>query len=164
SGKVSFLAALKGAEAFARKETADLPGVAAPDPRTVVFTLAYPYEKFLTILAGEAASTAPHDVYDHPAQRYAAHPAACRPLSLQSSEPRISLTLERFKEHWKGSPPPGAIDKVVFRYIFDSDTAMEEYRAGGIDFTQEIPPSQRRKVMQEMPEDFHNWTRFSILY
>lgn len=164
SQKGYFFASVKGSAEFAKGETADLSGISAPDPETVVFTLSHPYEKFLTVLASEGGSILPREVYDDPAEGYLKHPVGCGPFKFESWDEGVSLTLSRFAGHWKGAPPPGALQEIVFKFIFDSNTAMEEYRSGGLDFTQEIPPGQRQKVMREMPEDFHTWTRFSILY
>src|SRR5262245_22081922 len=163
SEKAYFFDAVKGSAEFHEGKSQEL-GVAAPDPRTVVITLSYPYEKFLTVLASEGGSILPKEIYDDPAAGYLKHPVGCGPYRFDSREQGVSLTLSRFPDHWKGPPQPGAIGKIVFRFIADSDTAFEEYRTGGVDFTQEIPPHQRERVIREMPGDFHTWTRFSIFY
>jgi len=163
SGKDSFFEALAGKQAFWTGESPDLPGVAAPDPATVVFTLDYPFEPFLSVLASEAGSILPREVYSDPDKGYLRHPVGCGPYRFEDWRPGISLDLVRFADHWKQAPP-GAIDRIAFRFIKNASTAMEEYRAGGIDFTQEIPPGQREAIRAEMPDEFHNWPRLSVFY
>ncbi len=163
SGKDSFFEALEGKEAFWSGSSEELPGVSAPDPHTVVFRLAYPFEPFLSILASEAGSILPREVYADPDKGYQRHPVGCGPYRFESWQPGISLDLKRFTGHWKPAPDKG-IDEIAFRFIKSASTAMEQYRAGGIDFTQEIPPGQREAIRAEMPDQFHNWPRLSIFY
>ena len=167
SEKHAFLAMLSGAGDFASDKSTELPGVAATGPDTVVFTLAYPYDSFLTVLAGEAGSILPKEVYEDPAKGYLTHPVGCGPYRFESWEPRVSIVLTRAADYWKrpaADPSTAAIDRIEFRFIYDSNTALEEYRTGGVDFTQEIPPGQREKALRELPDDLHSATRFSILY
>jgi len=163
SSKATFLAMLKGAADFSAGRATDLPGVASPDPATIVCTLEYPYGSFLTILAGEAGSIVPHEVYDDPSQAYLKHPVGCGPYRFESWEPKVSLALSRFPDHWTKAPA-GGIERILFRMIFDSTTALEEYKTGGVDFTQEIPPGQRQEVARSLPKDLHSGTRLSIFY
>jgi oligopeptide transport system substrate-binding protein len=164
SGKDGFLEALAGKQDFWQGRSTELPGVAAPDDRTVVFTLQYPYEPFLTVLASEAGSILPHEVYDDPARGWLQHPVGCGPFRLTDRRPNESITLERFPGHWKGAPQPGDVTRIDVRIIRDSSTATEEYRAGHLDFSQEIAPGQRAAIRRDFPAHLHTAPRHSVFY
>jgi len=164
SEKRSFYASLAGASDYWEGKTADLAGVSSPDPHTVVITLAYPYAPFLSVLASEAGSILPEEIYSDPGEAYLKRPVGCGPFQLESWDPGVSLTLKRFAQHWKGPGQPGSIQKITVRMIKNASTALEEYRAGHLDYTFEIPPGQREKVRSEMPEHFTNRARLAIFY
>lgn len=164
SAKGDFFEALEGKGPFWKGDTDELPGVSAPDPRTVVFRLSYPYGPFLSVLASEAGSIVPHEIYSDPERGYLRSPVGSGPYRFAAWDPGVSISLQRFEGHWKPSPANGAIEKIDFRFIKDASTALEAYRAGGIDFTQEIPPGQRESVIQQMPDQHHNAARQAIFY
>src|SRR5688572_3571192 len=164
SGKDGFFEALAGKQAFWQGTTTELPGVSAPDADTVIFTLQYPYEAFLTVLAGEAGSIVPHEVYDDEGKTYLRHPVGCGPFRMGGWEPDVALTLLRFTDHWKGAPAVGMIDRIQMRMIRDSSTATEEYKAGNLDFSQEIAPGQRMAMMKDFPGHVRTAPRHSIFY
>ena len=149
SGKKSFFPAMAG--------------VTTPDARTVVVTLSHPYDAFLSVLASEAGSVVPKEVYSLPDEGYRTHPVGSGPFKFESSEPGISITMTRFAQHWK-TPPPNPIEKIKVSLIESSMTALQEYLTGSLDFTQEIPPGQRRLLMKEHPADFHHWTGMQLFY
>ncbi|HKY33666.1 MAG TPA: ABC transporter substrate-binding protein [Candidatus Polarisedimenticolia bacterium] len=163
SAKDGFFEALAGKHAFWTGASPDLAGVRALDDRTVAFTLAHPYGPFLTVLASEAGSILPEEVYSAPSQSWLQTPVGCGPYRLAARQPGVSLTLERFEGHWKAAPE-GALRTLEFRIIHDASTALAEYRAGGIDFTQEIPPGHRAAVREELASHFHNSSRLSLFY
>ena len=163
SAKGDYFEALRGKDAFWSGRSEELTGVAAPDSRTVVMTLEHPYGPFLTVLASEAGSIVPREVYDDPAKGYLRHPVGCGPYRFEAWTQGVSITLSRFPDHWKARPP-GGVGRIVVRFLKSSTTAMEEYRAGNLDFTQELPPGQRGLVMKQLPDHFHNSPLLSIMY
>ena len=140
-----------------------LAGVTAPDAKTVVLTLSHRYEAFLAVLASEAGSAVPKEVYSLPDEKYLSHPVGSGPFMFESSDTGISITLARFTGHWK-VPPVNPIQKFKVSLIESSTTALQEYLTGNLDFTQEIPPGQRRNLMKEHPGEFHHWTTQQIFY
>jgi len=136
----------------------------APDPATVVITLAQPYDALLGVLASEAGSILPREVYEDAAEGYLRTPIGCGPFRLASWEPGVTLSLARFAQHWKQPPARGAISRIDVRFIRSSATALEEYRAGGLDFLQELPPGRRAQVRSELADQLHNAPRLAILY
>ena len=140
-----------------------LAGVTAPDGGTVVMTLSRPYDAFLSVLASEAGSVVPREVYARPGEEYLSKPVGSGPFMLESIEPGVSITLARFPGHWK-KPPADPIQKIRVRLIENSTTALQEYLTGNLDFTQELPPGQRRVLMKEHPGDFHHWTGQQLFY
>jgi len=103
-------------------------------------------------------------VYDDPARGWLQHPVGCGPFRLVDRKPNESITLARFTEHWKRSPHAGGINRIEVRIIRDSSTATEEYRAGHIDFSQEIAPGQRAAMRRDFPAHLHTAPRHSVFY
>ncbi|MBI3449101.1 MAG: ABC transporter substrate-binding protein [Acidobacteria bacterium] len=157
----SFLDMIDGSADFAAEKSADLRGVRAPDPRTVVITLEYPYPPFLSVLASQAGNILPAEVYSDPAKTYLDHPVGCGPFRFESKERGVSLTLSAFRDHWKG--PPG-IPGIVFRYLPDVGTAFLEFKAGNLDYDNEAPPGQREEIGANMKESYHKWMRLATSF
>jgi oligopeptide transport system substrate-binding protein len=164
SGKDGFFEALAGKQEFWAARSTQLEGVAASDDRTVVFKLQHPYEPFLTVLASEAGSILPQEVYDDPGRGWLQRPVGCGPFRLTQRRPDESITLERFADHWKGPARPGEITRLDVRIIRDSSTATEEYRAGHIDFSQEIAPGQRDSIRRDFADHLRSTARHSVFY
>ena len=164
SQKRDFLSALAGAAAFWDGETTELPGVRAIDDKTVVLTLDKPYPAFLTVLATEAGSIVPREVYDDPEEGYLRHPVGSGPFRFEVWDPDISITLKRHNGHWKRAPEDDPIETIRVVFIRDDSTALEEYRAGNIDFMFPLPPGQRQRVRQAMPGHLNHTTQLAIFY
>ncbi len=158
SGKLGFFEALAGSIDFWDGRAAELAGVSAPDARTVVFRLQHPYGAFLNVLATEAGSIVPRDVYSDPGKAYRDRPVGSGPYRFGSWERGVSLTMTRFEGHWKPRPR-SAIEKITIEFIRDPGTALEEYRAGNLDVLQELPPGRREDVRRDLSEHFHNWPK-----
>jgi len=154
-----FLEVIQGAADFSAGRSRDLPGVSTPDPATVQIALEYPFAPFLSILASQAGSIVPRDVYSDPNESYLAHPVGCGPFRFESWERGVSLRLAAFPDHWKGKP---ALPGVTFRFLPDSGTALEEYKAGGLDISNEVPSGQRAWVRDNLKPDYRTWPRLAV--
>jgi ABC-type transport system substrate-binding protein len=155
------LTAIRGAADFVSGESPDLSGATAPDPRTVVLALERPSHPFISALATQTGSIVPKEIYDDPEKGYLRHPVGCGPFRFEAYESGLHLKMAAFAGHWKGAP---AIPGITVRIIPDVNTAFLEYRTGGLEITNEVPPGQRVKVREEMASEYLLRQRISTAY
>ena len=148
-----------GVEEFRRGESDHVVGLEALDDRTLRVTLSRPYGPFLSLLVQEQASLVPREVYEDPDRGYLRHPVGCGPFRLDSWVPGQSLTLEAFRDYYGEGPH---VARVIYRIIQSQDTALQEYRAGGLEMTDEVPSGQRRVLQAEMGEQYRQWPQLAI--
>jgi peptide/nickel transport system substrate-binding protein/oligopeptide transport system substrate-binding protein len=154
-----FLELVRGAAAYAAGKSSDLPGLAAPDPATVRIVLERPFGPFLSVLASQAGSIVPPEVYADPNEGYLGRPVGCGPFRFESWDRGVSLSLAAFPGHWKGRP---GLPGVTFRFISDAATALEEYRSGGLDLTNEVPAGRRDEIRTTLASDYRVWPRLAV--
>ncbi len=107
------------------------------DDNTVDFIMKQPDPVLLTKLAGYGGMIVPPKYIQEKGDEYFnTHPVGTGPFKFVSYEPKVSLTLEAFPEHWGGAPK---IDKLVVRMIAEANTQIAELQAGRIDLATLIP-------------------------
>jgi peptide/nickel transport system substrate-binding protein len=107
------------------------------DPGTVDFVMKQPDPVLLTKLAGYGAMIVPPKYIQEKGDDYFnTHPVGTGPFRFVSYDPKVSITLEAFPEHWGGRPK---VDGVVFRMIAEANTQVAELQAGRIDVGTLIP-------------------------
>jgi len=112
-------------------------------------------------LATQSGSIVPREVYEDPEKRYLRHPVGCGPFAFGEYASGRHLTMTAFEDHWKGKPPLAGI---VVRIIPDANTALLEYRSGGLDICNEIPAGQRRPVAEEFGTQYRIQPRLATAY
>jgi len=63
------------------------------------------------------------------------------------------ITLQRNPNYWDDTDT--MIDKVVYYPIEDQSTELKRYRAGELDYTNEIPSNQFRWIKENLPAELH---------
>ena len=107
------------------------------DENTVDFVMKQPDPVLLTKLAGYGGMIVPPKYIQEKGDEYFnTHPVGTGPFKFVAYEPKVSLSLEAFPEHWGGAPK---IDKLVFRMIAEANTQIAELQAGRIDIATLIP-------------------------
>ncbi|KAB0267052.1 ABC transporter substrate-binding protein [Microvirga brassicacearum] len=107
------------------------------DDNTVDFIMKQPDPVLLTKLAGYGGMIVPPKYIQEKGDEYFnTHPVGTGPFKFVEYNPKISLSLEAFPEHWGGAPK---IDKLVFRMIAEANTQIAELQAGRIDIATLIP-------------------------
>ncbi len=77
----------------------------------------------------------------------AAAPVGTGPYRLVAQDPGIRYELERFEDHYAGSPKSGAsIGRIVVRTIPEMNTQYAELMSGGLDWIWRIPPDQAARL------------------
>lgn len=127
---------IAGAADYTEGRATDVRGLKIPDPRTVVLTLEHPFAPFLSMLTMTGASVVPPEVYDDAAKGYLRAPVGCGPFQVVRWQQSNAIEMRAFDRYYGGRP---AIDRVVVRIIENHTSAVEEYRAGGLDSLDEVP-------------------------
>jgi peptide/nickel transport system substrate-binding protein len=111
--------------------------VEAIDDNTVEFIMKQPDPVLLTKLAGYGAMIVPPKYIQEKGDEYFnTHPVGTGPFKFVEYNPKVSLSLEAFPEHWGGAPK---LDKLVFRMIAEANTQIAELQAGRLDVATLIP-------------------------
>ena len=139
-----------GSDDFIAGKAPDVSGMTAPDAHTVVLTLTHPFAPFLGMLTMSAAWIVPRETYDDPAGGYRRAPVGCGPFRLTRWDQSSVVELEAFDRYYGGRP---AIDKVRVRIIENRQSALEEYRAGGLDSLDEVP----QEITPDIAADVHRY-------
>jgi oligopeptide transport system substrate-binding protein len=153
-------AEVKGAEEFGAGKSPRVEGFEVVDPLTFRITLTRPLPYFLQLLATPTASIVPKEIYDDPGKGYLARPVGCGPFKVGRWERSNFLELAAFDDYYRGRPK---LDRVVIRFIENPASAMEEYKAGGLEWMDEMAGSETQ-IAQDFPRDYRKGPYLSTYY
>ena len=146
-----------GALAFAEGRAADVAGIAVSAPDTLTLRLERPFAPFLGMLTMTGASIVPHEVYEDPAGAYKRAPVGCGPFQVTRWEQANVIEMRAFDGFWGGRPK---LDRILVRIIENRSTALEEYRAGGLDSLDEVPTD----LPPDIAGDVHRYPFIGVGY
>lgn len=152
---------LEGAREYAEGQAESVKGISAPDARTVVLTLEEPAFTFLPALATPGGSIVPREVYDTEETGYLRHPVGSGPFRFEEYRSGLHVKMGAFADHWKGAP---GLPGITIRIIPDVNTALQEYRKGDLDFSNEVPAGKRDEVRSEFPGEYKVRERLCTAY
>ncbi|NVK35792.1 MAG: ABC transporter substrate-binding protein [Rhodobacteraceae bacterium] len=117
------------------------------DDYKVSINMSKPFAGAVEMLA-DALPMYPHEFFEeNGSSGMASTPIGTGPYKLVSQEPGIRYELERFDDHYEGSPKAGAtIDKIVVRTIPEMNTQYAELMSGDLDWIWRIPPDQADRL------------------
>jgi len=160
SKRREIFAEVKGAEAFSAGRSPRVEGFEAVNPLTFRITLAKPLSYFPQLLATPTAAIVPREVYDDPQKGYLAHPVGCGPFKVGRWERSNFLELLAFDDYYRGRPK---LDRVMIRFIENPASAMEEYKAGGLEWMDELAGSEMQ-IARDLPRDYRKGPYLSTYY
>lgn len=117
------------------------------DDYKVRINMSKPFAGAVEMLA-DALPIYPHAFFaENGSAGMAATPIGTGPYKLVSQEPGIRYEMERFEDHYEGSPKSGAtIDKISVRTIPEMNTQYAELMSGSLDWIWRIPPDQASRL------------------
>ncbi|MCL2491696.1 MAG: ABC transporter substrate-binding protein [Coriobacteriia bacterium] len=105
--------------------------VSAPDESTVVFKLKEPFAPFLAHLAMTQFSiVSPTAAEESGIQDFGRNPVGTGPYKFVSWTGETEVIMERNDDYWGDKPN---IDRLIYRFITDDNTRLNELEAGSID-------------------------------
>jgi peptide/nickel transport system substrate-binding protein len=130
----------KGAKGPQQSNYTAIGSVEIVDPYTVDLVLKRPDPVLITKMAGYGGTIVPPKYIERVGDaEFQAHPSGTGPFKVVDYQPKVSATMEAFKDHWGGAPK---LDKVVYRFIVEPDTQVSELQAGNVDIATNISVSQ----------------------
>lgn len=155
---------LVGAKEYEEGKSTEIPGITVVSPTQIRLTLTEPFAPFLGQLCMEAGSILPKEVYDFPKDpppAYLRRPVGCGPFAFQEWQQGNFIKLRAFDQYYGTKP---SIKGITYRFMLDKVTATEAYRNGELDILDEIPAGQRRRLQQELGDQYKKWPQLGVYY
>lgn len=149
-------------QCFAATSLANLESISCPDEHTVEFHLKQMDARFLSTLAYNGVHILPRHVYegqDWMGDDSMQTPVGTGPFKFDEWQKGVSITLVRNDDFFRGPELP-YLDKVIYSYIADANTAMQSFYNGELDVLGIIAPSSELENMLNNPE----LTNFKTIY
>ncbi|SCK26068.1 ABC transporter substrate-binding protein [Streptomyces sp. WMMB 322] len=116
--------------------------ITAPDRSTVVIKLKEPMTNLLSRIGGHKG-LAIVQKKNVESGKISKRPIGTGPFSVEDYKPGESIKLKANSRWWGGAPK---IPSLTFRFIPEPTTALADLRAGEIDWTDNLPPQQVKKL------------------
>ena len=140
----------------------------APDPHTVVLTLAQPFDPFLLMFDVTACAIVPKHIYDgtdyrtNPANQ---HPIGTGPFQFVEWQRGNYIRMKKFDGYWAAGEP--YLDEIIYNIIPDSQSRALALETGKVQLTQanDIEPFDipRFKAKPNLDVELHGWEYASQL-
>ena len=152
----------------ARPIFANIKEATAPDPHTVVLTLATPFEPFMLMFDATACAIVPKHIYD--GTDYRTNPANQKPIGtgpFQFVEWQRGnfIRMKRFDDYWVAGQP--YLDEIIYRIIPDSQSRALALQTGQVQLTQanDIEPFDvpRFRALPNLEVELNGWEYASQL-
>lgn len=111
-------------------------GVKAVDDKTLEVTLTLPCDFFLSLLAFPSFFPLNQKFYEAQGDQFALSPdnlLYCGPYTMTGYQQGSEYTFEKNADYFKADTMSDYVDKIVFRYLQDTQSAMLDYQSGNLD-------------------------------
>ena len=111
-------------------------GVKAVDDKTLEVTLTLPCDFFLSLLAFPSFFPLNQKFYEAQGDQFALSPdnlLYCGPYTMTGYQQGSGYTFEKNPDYFKADQMTDYVDKIVFRYLQDTQSAMLDYQSGNLD-------------------------------
>ena len=111
-------------------------GVKAVDDKTLEVTLTLPCDFFLSLLAFPSYFPLNQKFYEEQGDQFALSPdnlLYCGPYTMTGYQQGSEYTFEKNPDYFKADQMTDYVDKIVFRYLQDTQSAMLDYQSGNLD-------------------------------
>ena len=124
---------------FRKSEISSIDHVEMVDPATVRIVLKSPSGAFLAQLTDRSGMILPPKATEAAGKDFASHPVCSGPFKFVERVPQDHVTLERFADYWDAKNIH--FDKVVYQVFLDSSVRLANLKAGTIDITEYVAPT-----------------------
>lgn len=113
------------------------------DDYTVQIITNQPFAPILYNLTHVATSILNEKAVKEGGDNYGLHPVGTGPFKFVKWDKNSQIELAKNNDYFEG---PAKLDKIVYRIIPESATALAEIRTGGVDMVMELPPEQVKQL------------------
>ncbi|MBN8892006.1 MAG: ABC transporter substrate-binding protein [Rhodospirillales bacterium 70-18] len=145
--KYSLLRHLNMPGSSRRAEIAGMESIDVIDPLTVRITLKAPNAPFLAALTDRAGMIVSPKAAEAEGKDFALHPVCAGPYKFTERVSQDRIVLDRFPGYWDAAHQHFA--RVIYQPIVDSSVRLANLRAGAIDLSEQIVPSDVDAVKQD---------------
>ena len=141
-------------QCFASSSLASLESISCPDDYTVEFHLNQVDSSFLSTLAYNGTYILPRHIYegqDWMGDDSMQTPIGTGPFKYEEWQKGVSMTLVRNDDFFRGPELP-YLDRVIYSYITDANTAMQAFYNGELDVLGIIAPSSELENLLNNPD------------
>jgi ABC-type transport system substrate-binding protein len=143
-----YFAMIKGYDEVTGGKGTELPGIATPDDRTVVFTLTRPDATFLHLMAINFSYVVPKEEVEKSGADWGKQPVGTGAFKFIEWIPGQRIVLERNKDYFRQGVP--YLDGITFEFGQDPTVAVLRLKKGEVDIVGDgIPPAQFAEVMAD---------------
>ncbi len=161
SPRRTVLEPIEGAADFTEGRASTVSGIRVRDDRTLEIRLARPFAPFLSTLTIPSLGLVPREVYDDPAKGYLRAPVGCGPFRFSSWEQSNFIALAAFDRYFGGRP---SLDRVIVRIIENKLSALQEYRAGGLDSLDQPPDRGDDTLFKQLEPEIRTYPYIATGY
>jgi peptide/nickel transport system substrate-binding protein len=129
---------------FRRSEVALIDHIDIVDPLTIRIGLKAPSGAFLAQLTDRSGMILAPKVAEQEGKNFAQHPVCAGPFKFVERVPQDHVTLQRFPGYWDNKDIH--FDKVVYQVLVDSSVRVANLKAGAIDITENVVPTDAAAV------------------
>lgn len=117
------------------------------DDRKVRINMSKPFAGAVEMLADALPIYPSEHFSENGSEGMVRNPIGTGPYKIVSQEPGIRYELERFEDHYEGSPKSGAeIERIVIKTVPEMNTQYAELMSGDLDWIWRIPPDQADRL------------------
>lgn len=153
---------IAGTDASLEEQTEGVNGIKVIDDYTISFTLDHPFGLFIKHLTLPYGLIVPQEVVEEYGEQFSNNVIGTGPWKLVEWEHDNKLVLEANHDYFEGRP---YLDRVEYRVIPESLTAVAEFEAGNLDMV-EVPDAEWERWTQDpyWKDYIHEMTELSTYY
>ena len=129
---------------YRKSEIALIDHIDIVDPMTIRIGLKAPSGAFLAQLTDRAGMILAPKVAAQEGKDFTQHPVCAGPFKFVERVPQDHVTLERFPGYWDNKDIH--FDRVVYQVLVDSSVRLANLKAGAIDLSENIVPTDAAAV------------------
>jgi peptide/nickel transport system substrate-binding protein/oligopeptide transport system substrate-binding protein len=148
------LLAVEGAGARLAGKTEEISGIKVKGPYTLEIKLEKPFAGFLYVLAHPGTSVVDRQSVEAAGSDFgtpAASPdtvVGSGPFKFKGWQPALEVSLVRNDAYYGYKP---YLDEIEYKFFKEESTVLNEYRAGGLDFVDRLPPGLVKHTVSRYP-------------
>jgi peptide/nickel transport system substrate-binding protein len=132
---------------YRRQEISEIDHVEVVDPTTVRIVLKFPSSPFIAQFTDRAGMVLPPEAVTKMGKDFGLHPVCSGPFKFAERVAQDHITVDRFDGYWNAGTI--RLDRVVFLTMPDSSIRLANLKAGSIDISEQVVPTDVKAVQDD---------------